>query len=69
MIITPLGCIHYIAENFKDNLNKTCELKGKCQLISDKASCSKYNYKSDLGFWDKDGNYVEDIQEITEKEL
>ena len=65
MIITPQSCLHYIAENFKDNLNKTCELKGKCQLISDKASCSKYTYKADTGFWDKDGNYKENIEEIS----
>ena len=64
MIITPQSCIHYIAENFKNNMNKTCELKGRCQLISDKASCRAYAYKSDTGFWDKQGNYKEDIQEI-----
>lgn len=46
MIITPQSCLHFQADNFKDNLNKTCELKGKCQLISDKASCSKYEIKS-----------------------
>lgn len=45
MIITFKNCKYYLAENFKDNLNKTCKLKGKCQLISDKASCSKYEYK------------------------
>lgn len=42
MIITPQNCTHFIEKNFKENLNKTCELKGRCQLISDKASCSKY---------------------------
>ena len=25
--------------------------------------------KIDLGFWDKDGNYIEDIQEVSEEEL
>lgn len=25
--------------------------------------------KKDIGFWDKDGNYIEDYQEIDEKEL
>lgn len=48
MIITPYKCKHYIAENFKDNLNKTCELKGRCQLISDNASCSKFEYKGEI---------------------
>jgi len=42
MIVTPHNCVNFIAENFKDNLNKTCKLKGKCQLISDKKSCSLY---------------------------
>ena len=46
MIITPHNCRHFIEENFKDNLNQTCEIKGRCQLISDKASCSKYEIKS-----------------------
>ena len=69
MIITPHCCVNFIAENFKDNLNKTCKLKGRCQLISDKASCSKYAVKVDTGFWNKDGNYIEDIQEISEEEL
>ena len=68
MIITPQNCLHFIAENFKDNLNKTCEIKGRCQLISDRASCSKYAYKADLGFWDKDENYKENIEEISMEE-
>lgn len=42
MIVTPHRCKHFTEQNFKKNLNKTCELKGRCQLISDKASCSKY---------------------------
>ena len=25
--------------------------------------------KSDIGFWDEEGNYIPDIQEIDEKEL
>lgn len=25
--------------------------------------------KSDIGFWDEEGNYISDIQEIDEKEL
>ena len=45
MIITPERCKHFIPKNFKKDINKTCKLKGKCQLISDKASCSKYEYK------------------------
>ena len=69
MIITPYLCVHFNADKFKENMNKTCKLKGRCQLISDRATCSRYTYKADLGFWDKDGNYVEDIQEITEQEL
>ena len=68
MIITPHRCVNFVEENFKTNLNKTCKLKGRCQLISDKASCSKYTYKSDVGFWDKQGNYKEDIQEINSEE-
>ena len=42
MIITPHRCVNFIQENFTENLNKTCKLKGKCQLISDKASCRAY---------------------------
>ena len=45
MIITPQNCTHFKEKNFKENLNKTCEIKGRCQLISDKASCSKYELK------------------------
>ena len=68
MIITPQNCTHFIEKNFKENLNKTCELKGRCQLISDKASCSKYTYQADTGFWDKEGNYIENIELIQENE-
>lgn len=68
MIITPYKCVHFNADNFKTNLNKTCKLKGRCQLISDKKSCRAYTYKSDAGFWDKEGNYKEDIQEISLEE-
>lgn len=39
MIITPERCKHF--KKNKD-INKTCKLKGRCQLICDKASCSKY---------------------------
>ena len=45
MIITPNRCKNFIEQNFKTNLNKTCKLKGRCQLISDKKSCSKYEVK------------------------
>ena len=68
MIITPHLCIHFDEKQFKDNLNKTCKLKGRCQLISDKASCRAYTYKSDVGFWDINKEYVEDIQEISLEE-
>ena len=30
---------------------------------------STYKKMIDLGFWDKDGNYIEDYQEVDEKEL
>ena len=69
MIITPHACVYFLAENMADNLNKTCKLKGRCQLISDRATCSKYTYKADIGFWDISGQYIEDVQEITEQEL
>ena len=49
MIITPHRCVNFIAENFAENLNKTCKLKGKCQLISDKASCSAFVYSEIKG--------------------
>lgn len=68
MIITPHRCVNFIVENFAVNINKTCKLKGRCQLISDKASCSKYTYKADTGFWDKEGNYIENIELIQENE-
>ena len=45
MIITPQNCKNFIEKNFKDNINKTCKLKGRCQLISDKVSCTKFEEK------------------------
>jgi len=47
MIITPHRCKNFIEKNFTDNINKTCKLKGKCQLISDKKSCSKYEERKE----------------------
>lgn len=47
MIITPQNCTHFIEENFKKNLNKTCEFKGRCQLISDKASCRLFEERKE----------------------
>lgn len=66
MIITPHNCIYYESH---DNLNKTCKLKDKrCVLISDQKQCCKFTVRKDLGFWDIQGNYIEDIQEITMEE-
>lgn len=42
MIITPHRCKNFIQKNFAENLNETCKLKGRCQLISDKKSCTKF---------------------------
>lgn len=47
MIITPHRCRNFIPENMADNMNKTCKLKGRCQLISDKASCSKFEERKE----------------------
>jgi len=42
MIITPHRCVNFIQKNMSENINKTCKLKGRCQLISDKKSCRAF---------------------------
>ena len=41
-----------------------------CQFNEFKEQNNKKHKKMiDLGFWDKDGNYIEDYQEVDKKEL